>query len=493
MSKKSVEIRIHSVKYNFGMNIILKISQYIFPLITLPYITRTLGTIGNGKVAFATSVIMYFSMLAQLGIPSYGVRECAKYRDDKDKLTKTVQELLLLNGLSTFIAYLSLGICMILIPKLREEPILLLINAATIILNMFGMEWLYQAIEQYQYITIRNLLFKIASIILMFSLIHDTEDYILYGILTVFSSSGSYLLNLWNSRKILAHKLYIGQYDLKHHLRPIFTFFALAVAVSIYTSMDTVMLGFISGNKQVAYYALSTKIKMVLASSISALGPVLLPRISYCLSCGQNEKFKDYIDKSFRFVIMSAVPVTIYFIFISPQVIDILGGVEYKPAVKCMQIITLAVIPLGFGNVACSQILTPLGKEKLIMYSTIFGAIINFFSNLLLIPYLGATGAALATVIAEGIIACVQVNFVWSEVKDIICSLPYFKYLVANISAVIVLVYFQNIIKISSRFIGIIVCFILFFGTYVLILFVLKDQLIYQYGLKYIKKIISRR
>lgn len=488
IKRKDSGIHIHSVKYNFVMNVILKISQYIFPLITLPYITRTLGAVGNGKVAFATSVITYFSMFAQLGIPSYGVRECARCRDNKDKLTKTVQELIMINSISVLLSYLLLVISILTVEKLQEEPLLLIINSLTILLNMLGMEWLYQSLEQYQYITIRNIAFKILSVILMFLLVHNPDDYIVYGSLTVLSSGGSYIMNFLNSRKILEHKLYLGQYDLKKHIKPILTFFALSVAVSIYTSMDTVMLGFIAGDEQVAFYSLSTKIKMVLASTISALGPVLLPRITYCLSHGQEKKFQGYIEKSMHFVLLLSIPVTIYFIVMAPQAIDILGGSEYKPAVACMQIITLAVVPLGIGNIACSQILTPMGKEKLTMYSTIFGAVINFGANMMLIPFMGAAGAALATVIAESIIACVQIHYVWNEVRTVVKKMPFFKLGIANALAFAVLETFLKVVKISNPFVDMVAAVIVFFGIYALILILTKDSLVYQYGINYLRK-----
>lgn len=488
IKRKDSGIHIHSVKYNFVMNVILKISQYIFPLITLPYITRTLGAVGNGKVAFATSVITYFSMFAQLGIPSYGVRECARCRDNKDRLTKTVQELIMINSISVLFSYLFLVISMLTVEKLQEEPLLLIINSLTILLNMLGMEWLYQSLEQYQYITIRNIVFKILSVILMFLLVHNPDDYIVYGSLTVLSSGGSYIMNFLNSRKMLEHKLYFGQYNLKKHIKPILTFFALSVAVSIYTSMDTVMLGFIAGDEQVAFYSLSTKIKMVLASTISALGPVLLPRITYCLSHGQEKKFQSYIEKSMHFVLLFSIPVTIYFIVMAPQAIDILGGSEYKLAVACMQIITLAIVPLGIGNIACSQILTPMGKEKLTMYSTIFGAVINFGANMMLIPFMGAVGAALATVIAESIIACIQIHYVWNEVRSVVKNMPFFKLGIANALAFVVLESFLKVVKISNPFLDMVAAVIVFFGIYVLILILTKDSLVYQYGINYLRK-----
>ena len=96
-------MKIHSVKYNFIMNAILTVAGIIFPLITFPYISRVLLVEGSGKVAFATSVVTYFTMFASLGIPTYGVRACAIVRDNKEKLSKTVQELLIISGGTTLL------------------------------------------------------------------------------------------------------------------------------------------------------------------------------------------------------------------------------------------------------------------------------------------------------------------------------------------------------------------------------------------------------
>lgn len=486
-------IKIHSVKYNFIMNIILKISAFIFPLITLPYVTRTLGAVGNGKVAFASSVITYFSMFAQLGIPTYGIRACAKCRDDQDKLTQTVQELLLINIVAVVIAYLALIVCELSIPKLQEESGLILINSITLILNMVGMEWLYQAIEQYQYITIRNLFFKIVSIVLMFVFVHDPNDYIIYGAISVVSAGGSNVLNLLHSRKFLAHRMFIGKYNLRQHLKPIFVFFALSIAVSIYTSMDTVMLGFMSNDKEVAYYALATKLKMILALTVSALGPVLLPRMTYCLNNGQYCEFKSYIAKSLHFVILTSIPCVVYFAIMTPEVIDFLGGAEYHPATICMQVITLAVVPLGIGNVVCSQVLTPLGKEILTMYSTICGAVINFIANAILIPKLGAVGAAVATVLAESIVAIIQICFAWNEMREAFAKIQYVKLILINTVIGFFLFFARVELLTVQPIVSLILTCFAFFALYGCMLLLFKDSLVEEYALPIIRKVIRKQ
>ena len=86
------------------MNSLLTMSQFIFPLITFPYVSRVLLVTGTGKVSFATSLISYFTMFAQLGIPTYGIRACAKVRDDREELTRVTQELLIINLITMVLA-----------------------------------------------------------------------------------------------------------------------------------------------------------------------------------------------------------------------------------------------------------------------------------------------------------------------------------------------------------------------------------------------------
>ena len=144
-----------SLKKNFIMNAILTMSQFIFPLISFPYVSRILLPEGTGKVSFAISVISYFAMFAQLGIPTYGIRACAKVRDEKTELTKTVQELVIINLGMSLIAYVALCGSVVLVPRLQQDKILFLIISTTILFNAIGMEWLYKALEQYSYITVR--------------------------------------------------------------------------------------------------------------------------------------------------------------------------------------------------------------------------------------------------------------------------------------------------------------------------------------------------
>ena len=186
------------------MNALLTMSSFIFPLITFPYVSRILLPEGTGTVSFATSVVTYFALFAQLGIPTYGIRACAKVRDDKEALSRTVQEIFLINCVMSVLTYAVFLAALFTVPKMQAEKPLFLIISLTIFFNMIGMEWLYKGLERYTYITVTSIIFKFAALIAMFVLIHDKSDYVIYGGISIFAASASNVCNLINVRKYIS-------------------------------------------------------------------------------------------------------------------------------------------------------------------------------------------------------------------------------------------------------------------------------------------------
>ena len=467
--------RVHSVKYNFIMNFILTATQFIFPLITFPYVSRVLQASGNGKVTFVASVANYFMMVASLGIPTYGVRACARVRDDKEKLTKTVQELFIINAVVTELVTITYVASIYAVPRFLEDKTLFYINGINIVLNMFGMNWVYQALEQYDYITFRSIAFKLISIVLMFLLVHQQSDYVVYGAITVFAAVGSYVLNFVRLRKIISFKP-VGNYNFKQHFKPIFTLFAQSVAVSIYTNLDTVMLGFMKTDADVGYYHAAVKIKGLLLSLVSSLGNVLLPRMTYFVKNNMMTEFKKYMIKALNFELLMALSLTLYFVLYSAESINFLAGSGYEGAILAMQIITVAVIPNGLTGILGVQVLTSLEKEKYVLYSVIVGAVSDFLLNLLMIPAYGAAGAALATTIAEFLVLFVQIYYTKDLLKAVRRDVRLLYYcaicLISGVAA-----YFVKMLD-TTNFLKLLISAIVFFGIYGIGLLITKEPVL---------------
>lgn len=464
-----------SIKVNFIMNMLLTMSAFIFPLITFPYISRILLPEGTGKVSFATSLINYFSMFAQLGIPTYGIRVCAKVRDDRKKLTKTVQELVIINIIMSVFSYIALAITLVFVPKLQSDRPLYIIVSFTIILTSIGMEWLYKALEQYTYITVRSVIFKLIALIAMFALIHEKKDYVIYGGITIFASSASNIFNFINVHKYIDMKP-VGRYNLKQHFKPIAIFFAMSCATTIYTNLDVAMLGFMTTDADVGYYNAAVKIKNILLAIVASLGSVLLPRASYYIENKMIEEFKRITKKALTFVVLLASPLIVYFIVFAKEGIYFLSGEMYGGSIFSMKVIMPTLLFVGLTNILGIQMLVPLGKEKIVLYSEIVGAIVDILINFILIPRYASTGAAIGTLVAEFAVLVVQYIALRKDVRETIKNIHYLRIIIGIILGVV----FSFWIKLVDicYFGKIIFSGVLFFGVYSIFLLFRKEEMV---------------
>lgn len=464
-----------SLKLNFVMNALLTMSSFIFPLISFPYVSRILLPEGTGKVSFATSLIAYFTMFAQLGIPTYGVRACARVRDDRIALTRTAQELLIINLVMTALSYAALILSLLFVQRLHGERTLYLLVSLSILFNTVGMEWLYKALEQYTYITVRSIAFKLVALVAMFALIHSRDDYVIYGGITIFASSASGVLNLIHARKFISlHP--VGGYHFKPHLKAVAVFFAMACASTVYTNLDTVMLGFMTSDEMVGYYNAAVRIKSILVSIVTSLGAVLLPRASYYVEHGEMDRFRQITRKALNFVFLAAVPMLVYFILFARQGIFLLSGENYAGSVLPMQWIMPTLLFIGLSNVLGIQILVPLGRERVVLWSIVGGAVVDVVLNAVLIPGYGATGAAIATSVAELVVLAVQFVILGREATTAFSAVSYLKLLPAlavgiGLSAWVPLLGWGS-------FWTLLLSAVLYFGGYFAMLLILKETLI---------------
>ena len=457
------------------MNTMLSMSSFIFPLITFPYVSRILLPDGTGRVSFATSVITYFNMFAQLGIPTYGVRECAKVRDNRKELTRVSQELLLINLVMSVFSYTALFISIALVPKFRSQRTLLLIISSTILLNAIGMEWLYRALEEYTYITIRSIIFKFIALVAMFLLIHQKSDYIIYGGITIFAAAASYIFNFINAHKFIDMRP-VGSYNWKRHMKPILVFFAMSCATTIYTNLDTVMLGFITTSTDVGYYNAAVKIKGVLVSVVTSLGAVILPRASYYIEKGQTEEFRRITARALEFAFLCATPLALYFMLFAKQSIYFLSGPAYTGSIAPMILIMPTLLFIGITGITGYEILIPTRNEKIVLYSEVAGAIIDLLLNAILIPGMKSSGAAIGTLVAEFVVFLVQYGYLRGELGRILRGIPHGKILIAILLAAVCSFWVPNLGL--GSFLTLLISALLFFGVYGGCLLALRESMI---------------
>lgn len=246
------------------------------------------------------------------------------------------------------------------------------------------------------------------------------------------------------------------------------------------------MLGFMTTDIDVGYYNAAIKIKYILVSIVTSLGVVLLPRASYYVQRGQMNEFYRITKKAINFVMLVATPMMVYFILFAKEGILFLSGSDYEGAILPMQIIMPTLLLIGLTNIMGIQILVPLGKERIVLYSEIAGAVIDLILNLILIPHMASAGAAIGTLTAELVVWIVQFVALKDKVLEAYQKVRYLPVLVAvGVSAILS---YQIKSLDLNMFFTLCLSAMIFGCSYLLVLNLFKEKLILEIETQFLVK-----
>lgn len=487
---EDIKVRNRSLILSSIYNFIKTFFNLLFPIITFSYSSRVLGVEGVGKVNFAKSFMSYFTMIAMLGVNYYGTREAAKIRDRQEELNKFAHEMMIINMFSSLCSYILLLMTMNFVPKLDNYRELLWVNSFSIIFTGMGMEWLYQAVEEYRYIALRTILFQGVALCLMFCFVKGREDIVAYAVICVMASYGSYIVNFFHSRRYVSFRKTTNKVEIRKHLKPIFILFAMAVSIELYTVLDSTMLGFLKGDSAVGLYSAGIKVNKITNSLITSIGVVLLPRLSYYIEKKEIEKMNSLSKVVYQFVFLLSIPAAIGLFTLSDEIIYLFSGKEFFKASYTMKLLSPIVIVIPFSIITNLQIFIPMRKEKLILFSTCVGAITNFCCNFFLIPRLAENGAAIATVLAESAVTGVCLFNIrrFLDVKKIFYQ--YYQYWIAAFP--ILFIGYLVKLLLSNYILRICVMVTISAFSYFIILVIMRNSCLFEV-LKIIKEKMKRR
>lgn len=403
-----------SVKRNFTYNVIYQILLLIMPLITAPYISRVIGAEGQGIFSYTYSIAQYFVLFAMLGLSNYGNRTIAKNRENKENLSKEFCSIYALQTLTALIVIFAYIIYAIL--GTEQYKIYTIIQLIYVISAIFDISWFFFGIEKFKITVTRNAIIKILSVCSIFIFVKEEDDLWKYCTIMVTAILISQL-SLWPFLKKEIYFIKPKWKDIKKHIKPNITLFIPVIAVSIYKIMDKIMLGIMSSMKNVGYFENAEKIINVPLSFITALGTVMLPRISNLVAKGEKDQVSKYINKSMEFVIFLSIPLALGLIAVGSTFAPIFFGNEFIITGYIIQYLAITIIFISWANVIRTQYLIPNEMDKPYIRSVFLGAIINLIINILLIPKMGAIGAAIGTIFAEFSVMFYQTYYVRKKIS----------------------------------------------------------------------------
>lgn len=414
-----------SLRKNFVYNSILTCSTYIFPLLVFPYVTRILGVHNLGVCNFVDSIIQYFILFSFLGMQTMATREIAKVKNTPEKLKQTFSSLLSLNMISTILAILVLFFVVLLVPKLYSYKELLFIGSAKILANTLLVEWFFVGTENFKYITIRSLIIRFLYILSVFFFVNNANDYIVYFTLTTLMFVVNAIVNTFYLRRFVSFSF--KNVKIKKYLRPFLILGGYQILTSMYTSFNVAYLGFVSGETEVGYYTVATKIFTILLGIFTAFTSVMLPRMSSLFENGMKEEFKNKVSSSIDALLCLSSPIITIAIAFAPTIISIVAGDGYQGAIFPLRIIMPLMLIVGYEQILVLQILTPMNKDNAILKNSIAGALIGVILNLILVKSYGKVGSSLVWVFSELSVLIMAQYYVY---KYLNLSFPYKKYFV---------------------------------------------------------------
>ena len=387
-----------TIKKNIAYNTIYQILILIIPLITLPYVSRVLNADGVGIYSFTYSIVNYFMLFSLLGINKYGNRLIAKVRDDKEKLSKEFWSLYFFQLITTFISATIYMVYLLTINNSYKS--IAYIQMIYLISTALDINWFFFGMEKFKITVTRNTVIKVIALFLIFAFVKTSNDIWIYTLILSGSAVVSNLILFPFLRKYIT-KVHINFSDIIKHFKPNLIMFIPVLSVSIYTIMDKIMLGAFTNVSEVGYYENAEKIIQAPMAILTAVGTVMMPRISNLVSNNSEDIIKKLLTQMLKFIMFVSLPMALGLMAISKDFSIILFGQSFEKTGLLISILSINIIIFAWGNVFRTQYLIPKEKDKEYVLSGLIGAFINVILNLLLIPRLLSVGACISTVVCE--------------------------------------------------------------------------------------------
>ena len=401
-----------SLKKNFIYNFIYQLLAIIVPLITSPYLSRTLGVRSIGIASWTNSIVFYFGMFIILGVENYGNREIAYVRNQREECSKKFWSIYTCQFINLCVVLLIYFVYIRFV--LHDYKVIFIILSTVLLTKGLDIAWLFNGLEEFGVTVMRNSLVKIIILVCVFVFVHNEND--LWKYITI-NSVGTLVgqLTLWP---------YIGKYvdfyrpnkeEIIRNIKPLWILFIPVLAISVFTYMDKYMIGRMSSVIQNGFYENADKIISVPKAFIATIGTVMLPRTAHLLSTNRVKESEHYIEITMVYTVMIGSALAFGMAGVSDVFSVVFWGEEFRSCGVLIQGLSPAILFSVIGSVIRSQYLIPNARDKEYTISLIVGAIVNFVINLLTISKLGAFGAVIGTLCAEIILMIIQLFYVYKE------------------------------------------------------------------------------
>ena len=398
---------------NYAYNLSYQLLVIILPIITTPYVTRVFSSDDLGTYGYFNSIVTYFILLATLGVANYGTKEISGHRTEIRKNFWGIYTL----QLGATILSLTLYVLLCLSLSSMHNPVAYILGLSLVSKGL-DISWLFQGLEDFRKITVRNITVKLGGVISIFLFVKSAKDLYLYVfLLTIFELLGQ--LSMWLPAREFIGKPHMDVTFAKKHLKPVILLFLPQIAISLYVTLDRTMLGALASKMDVGIYDQALKLVNILLTLVTSLGSVMLPRVASLLASGDQKAVNKMHQMSFLIYNLVIFPIIAGMLIVNDDFVQFFLGKDFQDARYAIAIMIFRMFFIGWTNIMGIQILIPHNKNKEFMISTTVPAIVSVGLNLIFLPKLGFIGAAIVSVLTEALVWGIQLYFTRTYLKEV--------------------------------------------------------------------------
>ena len=465
-----------SITINFIMRMLRILIGGVFTFFLLKFSTNIFSPVEIGEIDYANTIILYISSIASLGINNYGIRETALVSNNKERLSYSTIELLLIIFITTLIGYVVLFLMIYGFGFFSNIKTLLLIMSINILLMNLGINWFYIGIEEQTFITIRFVIVRFVVAILLLLLVHDENDFILYVILYTSIEGGMGILNILFLPKRINFRIDFRKLDLRRHIRPLLTIFVGSISIIIYNQLNVVMLSSYYPDR-VAFFSIPNQVIYFIIVLVTLLVPVLMPKVVQAI----NQRDYDVVDKysvlSLQYILFFALPIICYIMAMSKDITLMLSSESFLDAQEPFRYFSLTILLVAVNNFFGLQILYSYNKEKIYSLVILITLLINIILNFLFIPIYRENGVVISAIFSELLKALLLYFYCRRFITSInLFSFRFFKYFIASL-IMLAPIYRVSTLDLTYTM-SISLSFFIGGLSYLLTLYLLKEELV---------------
>lgn len=477
-----------SMSKNAIFKAMLNLFNIILPIMVIPLVTRSVGPDLYGYMGYGDSLTAYFLIFASFGIYQYGLREISKVRDDKKKLRQTFTSLCLFTFMTNIIAS---AVYMIFVAvSYRDKPYMYtcIIMGFNLVFNMFYVEWVNEALENYDFIAIKTMIVRIVYSALILLFVRSDKDYLFYLYLVVgFNFINNIISFVYVKKRI---KFDFSDLQFAKHIRPMLYVVILSNTGVLYTQLDKIMIKSNSGTTDVGYYYTAQRIMTIINTLMLTVIQVTMPRLSNYLGNESKKEYLSLLKRVIKIYFLFLFPASIGLLCLSKEAIYMFGGAKFLPAVPVMVVFAIYMLSIGVEGVIANQIIYLHGREKDDAMLVLIGGVINLGLNVLLV----VTGTFnMVTAISTTLIANLIVIFLEYRLVRKVIKLDIELFAYENTKYLLYSLIFIPITFVIKKFVGnIFICCILEVMAcglaYLAILIITKDETFFELSHKILRK-----